>query len=141
MLYDLKDSDATGITDAVLLQSPRHGRRGHPGRVVATVVPRPAQRLVVVFDGDHLPNVNQNLDDHLVPLGVTDGIAASFLLVPAEVNARAQYSIWRWTETPDLDGCSVPARRAVVHDISSVADHLGGELGNHAMGQFGNIPF
>lgn len=144
MLYDLQDSDATGIPYAVLFYSPQPGQLGHPGRVVTVAVPGRPQRVVMVSDGDHLPDVYQHLDDHFVTVGVTDGIAAGFLMVPAKVNTCAQHPVWGWTETPDLDGLSISARGAVVHHIRSVADHLGGFLGVHTVGQIGitlNKPF
>lgn len=107
---------------------PQPGRLGHPGRVLTVAVLGHAQRVVMVSDGDHLPDVYQHLDDHFVPVVVTGGIAAGFLMVPAKVpsgTTSAQRPVWGWTETPDLDGLSISARGAVVHHICSVADHLG----------------
>ena len=116
-----EDLDALRIPHTVLLQAALHHPTpgGHPGGVVAVAVPGLLFWVTLVIDGDHSAHVDQNLDDDLVLLGVSDGVATGFLQISAQVDAPAEHPVFGLAEARGLDGSSALTGGAVVHDVLS----------------------
>ena len=116
------DLDSIRIPDTILLQTTfHHSTVGwHPGSVKSMVMPGRPILVPLRIDGDHFTHVDHNLNDDLVILRVTNGIAASFLQVSAEVDATAEHPIFRLVKTIFLDQLSIAPGGAMVHDVTSI---------------------
>ena len=97
--------DSLGIPDTILLQTTRHhsttwrytGSDVHLS--VSGVVPVLLTWVALIIDGDHSPHVDGDLNDDSVMLRVINGVAASFLQISAEVDARAEHPTCRLAKT------------------------------------------